>query len=113
MLHFITWGGGGWGDPLQRDPANWSVKEVAQGLVTVGRSASAYGVVAIVERRGGRRRDGSIAHRDDFAPIGTALGSVRLMARDIETLRANCEAETGLPAPSAAGVAATLAIAAE
>ena len=20
MLHFVTWGGGGWGDPLERDP---------------------------------------------------------------------------------------------
>ena len=20
VLHFVTWGGGGWGDPLERDP---------------------------------------------------------------------------------------------
>jgi N-methylhydantoinase B len=31
QLHFITWGGGGWGDPLARDPALLE-KEVKQGL---------------------------------------------------------------------------------
>jgi N-methylhydantoinase B len=33
QLHFITWGGGGWGDPLDRDPALVG-KEITQGLVT-------------------------------------------------------------------------------
>ena len=44
QLHFITWGGGGWGDPLDRDPALVG-KEITQGLVTVD-GAKAYGVVA-------------------------------------------------------------------
>jgi hypothetical protein len=30
QLHFITWGGGGWGDPLERDPALVG-KEIVQG----------------------------------------------------------------------------------
>jgi N-methylhydantoinase B len=44
QLHFITWGGGGWGDPLERDPALVG-KEIVQGLVTP-QGARAYGVVA-------------------------------------------------------------------
>ena len=33
LLHFITWGGGGWGDPLERDPELVGL-EIRQGLVT-------------------------------------------------------------------------------
>ena len=33
MLHFNTWGGGGWGDPLKRD-AEIVAADVARGLVT-------------------------------------------------------------------------------
>ena len=42
-LDFITWGGAGWGDPLERDPA-LVAKEVTQGLVSE-QGARAYGVV--------------------------------------------------------------------
>jgi N-methylhydantoinase B len=44
QLHFITWGGGGWGDALDRDPALVG-KEITQGLVTT-EGAKAYGVIA-------------------------------------------------------------------
>jgi N-methylhydantoinase B/oxoprolinase/acetone carboxylase alpha subunit len=43
VLHFITWGGGGWGDPLARD-AETVALEVRRGLVTV-EGALRYGVV--------------------------------------------------------------------
>ena len=43
ILHFITWGGGGWGDPLARDPELVAL-EVRRGLVTET-GALAYGVV--------------------------------------------------------------------
>ncbi|MBM0171427.1 hydantoinase B/oxoprolinase family protein, partial [Altererythrobacter sp. C41] len=43
VLHFITWGGGGWGDPLERDP-ELVAKEIVQGLLTP-EGARAYGVV--------------------------------------------------------------------
>ncbi|RVT93620.1 hydantoinase B/oxoprolinase family protein [Sphingomonas crocodyli] len=92
MLHFITWGGGGWGDPLQRDPA-LVAKEVAQGLVTV-EGARAYGVVIV---------DGAV---DDAATTKlradmTSPDPLPLFDHggSIEELRATCEAETGLPAP--------------
>ena len=42
-LHFNTWGGGGWGDPYQRDPA-LVLSDVNKGLVTV-KGALRYGVV--------------------------------------------------------------------
>ena len=51
QLQFITWGGGGWGDPLERDPALLA-KEVRQGLVTA-EGARRYGV-------GGRGRPAGV-----------------------------------------------------
>ena len=43
VLHFVTWGGGGWGDPLARDPELVGL-EVRRGLVTAD-GARRYGVV--------------------------------------------------------------------
>jgi N-methylhydantoinase B len=96
ILHFITWGGGGWGDPYDRDPALVG-KEIVQGLVTP-EGARAYGVVA--------GADGSV----DVAATEALRGKLRAERKDIpvfnfgpdiETLRKNCLAETGLPAPRA------------
>jgi N-methylhydantoinase B len=92
-LHFITWGGGGWGDPLTRDPA-LVAEEVTQGLVTV-EGARDYGVVLV---------DGTVD-----AAATTALRETMRAARvdtglfnrggTIEELRESCLADTGLPAP--------------
>jgi N-methylhydantoinase B len=94
QLHFITWGGGGWGDPLERDPALVG-KEISQGLVT-DEGARAYGVIASSK--------GVVD-----APATSALRSSIRAARaplplfdfgpGIDALRETCEAETGLPAP--------------
>jgi len=94
QLHFITWGGGGWGDPLDRDPAVVA-HEIVQGLVTV-EGARAYGVVIT---------DGAV----DTAATETLRATMRKerpatlptfdYGADIETLRSRCVAETGLPAP--------------
>lgn len=95
QLHFITWGGGGWGDPLERDPA-LIVKEIAQGLVTAD-GALNYGVVVAV--------DGTVdaaetdVLRSKMRSEREETGSPFNFGPDIETLRANCLAETGLPAP--------------
>ena len=94
ILHFITWGGGGWGDPLARDPA-LVAKEVGQGLVTV-EGARNYGVVIA---------DGAVdADRTEALRVKMRAARPTTLplfdyGPDIETLRANCEAETGLPAP--------------
>ena len=94
QLHFITWGGGGWGDPLERDAALVG-KEISQGLVTEA-GARAYGVVASDE--------GVV----DVAATNALRSSIRAArpplslfdyGPGIDALRKTCEAETGLPAP--------------
>jgi N-methylhydantoinase B len=94
QLHFITWGGGGWGDPMERDPALVG-KEIVQGLVT-SKGALAYGVVAgddgvVDEAATARLR----------AEIRSSRGELPLFnyGPAIDELRRNCAAETGLPAP--------------
>jgi N-methylhydantoinase B len=96
ILHFITWGGGGWGDPYDRDAA-LVAKEITQGLVTV-EGALAYGVVIAA--------DGSVdeAATDTLrAKLRAERGAIEVFdfGPDLDTLRANCEADTGLPAPEA------------
>ncbi|WP_439469303.1 hydantoinase B/oxoprolinase family protein [Blastomonas fulva] len=94
ILHFITWGGGGWGDPLERAP-ELVAKEIRQGLVT-SEGAKSYGVIA--------DSDGVL----DTAATEALRTTMRNERADlplfdygpsIEELRANCLAETGLPAP--------------
>ncbi len=94
QLHFITWGGGGWGDPLERDPALVAL-EIVQGLVRP-EGARAYGVV--VDMAGAVDTAATEKLRADMR---TARGPLALFnaGPGIETLRANCTAETGLPAP--------------
>jgi N-methylhydantoinase B len=92
QLHFVTWGGGGWGNPLDRDPA-LVAKEIAQGLVTV-EGARAYGVVIT---------DGEVDEAATAKLRAEMTAEIRNevfdFGGDIATLRAACEAETGLPAP--------------
>lgn len=94
VLHFITWGGGGWGDPLERDP-ELVAKEIVQGLLTP-EGARAYGVVITP--------DGSIdtpATDTLRKTIRDERGTVQVFdfGPSIDTLRTNCEKETGLTAP--------------
>ena len=94
QLHFITWGGGGWGDPLDRDPALVG-KEITQGLVT-SEGAKAYGVIA--------NDNGEIDQAaTDALRTSMRAGRGALPLFDygpgVEALRAACEAETGLAAP--------------
>jgi N-methylhydantoinase B len=94
LLIFDTWGGGGWGDPLARDPALVAT-DVKRGLVTVD-GAKRYGVVIAA--------DGSVdvaattTLRDQLT---TKRGEIGLFnfGGTIEELRERCLAETGLPAP--------------
>jgi N-methylhydantoinase B len=94
VLHYDTWGGGGWGDPLERDPELVGL-DVRRGLVTV-EGAARYGVVTAT--------NGAV----DFAATASLRSSLRSergplpmfnRGGDIELLRATCMAETGLPAP--------------
>jgi N-methylhydantoinase B len=94
LLHFITWGGGGWGDPLARDPALVGL-EIRQGLVTP-EGARGYGVVANSE--GVVDAAATQALR---AEMSASRGELPLFDHGpgIDALRENCEADTGLPAP--------------
>ena len=93
ILHFITWGGGGWGDPLERDPA-LVAKEVRQGLISSG-GALHYGVVC--DAQGSIDEAATSALRDKVQ--GQSSNELFDRGGTIEELRERCEAETGLPAP--------------
>jgi N-methylhydantoinase B len=96
VLYFNTWGGGGWGDPLERDADQVRV-DVSRGLVSA-EGAKRYGVViaadgevnsAATDKLRAKMRDG----REDsglFSFGGT-----------IEEIKARSLEETHLPAPEA------------
>ena len=94
VLYFNTWGGGGWGDPLERDPESVRV-DVARGLVSAG-GAARYGVVV--------GDDGSVdaaatqALRKEMA---AKRGDVGLFSfgGTIDEIKARALEETHLPAP--------------
>ncbi len=94
LLHYITWGGGGWGDPLDRGPELVGL-EIRQGLVTP-EGAKHYGVVA--DENGMIDSAATEALR---AEIKAKRGELPLFdyGPSIDDLRARCEEETGLPAP--------------
>ena len=96
VLHFVTWGGGGWGDPLERDPELVAL-EVRRGLVTA-KGAERYGVV-----RGRRRHAWTPRPRESLRDQMRADRPAELpvfdMGPPIEELLERCEEETGLPAP--------------
>jgi N-methylhydantoinase B len=95
VLHFVTWGGGGWGDPLQRDPELVGL-EVLRGLVTVQGARDGYGVACTAA--GEVDAD---ATRQLRARMEQERGGVEVfdMGPPMEQILARCEAETGLPAP--------------
>ena len=94
-MHFNTWGGGGWGDPLKREPEKVAA-DVARRLVTA-RGAARYGVVIGADGR----VDGPATERLR-RDMTAKRGSTALFDRgfkSIAELRARCKAETGFEAP--------------
>jgi N-methylhydantoinase B len=102
VLHFVTWGGGGWGDPLARDP-DLVALEVRRGLVTP-EGARRYGVVCTTDG------DPLLDMEVDVEATEALRARLRAARPDplpvfdkgpaIDELLARCEAETGLPAPT-------------
>jgi len=93
VLYFNTWGGGGWGDPLERDP-ELVLTDVWRGLVTVD-GAKRYGVVIA---------DGKIdtgATDKLRSEMQNKRGEFGLFDRGgtIEEIKARALDETHLPAP--------------
>jgi N-methylhydantoinase B len=97
VLHFVTWGGGGWGDGLERDPELVAL-EVRRGLVSAG-GARRYGVV--VDDDGVLDPAGTDALRTEIR--GGRVGELPVfdMGPGLKELLERCEEETGLPAPKA------------
>jgi N-methylhydantoinase B len=94
LLYFNTWGGGGWGDPCERD-AELVANDVARGLVSHG-GARRYGVVLL--------EDGGVdqqATEDLRAVMRDQRGDSGLFnfGGTIEEIIANCKAETHLEPP--------------
>jgi N-methylhydantoinase B len=95
LLYFNTWGGGGWGDPFQRDP-ELVRQDVARRLVTAD-GARRYGVVldadgAVDTEATASLRAELVAARGDDIDVFNFGGN-------LEEIRARCEADTHLPAP--------------
>ncbi len=95
VLYFNTWGGGGWGDPYQRDPE--LVRQDVERRLATREGARRYGVVLAED--GGvdteateKLRAELVAERGDDVPLFNFGGS-------IDEIKARCEAETHLDAP--------------
>ncbi|MDG2155240.1 MAG: hydantoinase B/oxoprolinase family protein [Gammaproteobacteria bacterium] len=93
LLYFNTWGGGGWGDPLERD-ADLVLADVNRNLATV-EGAKDYGVVII---EGAVDEAATTALRDEMRSSRAPIETFNL-GPSIDELRASCKAETGLEAP--------------
>jgi N-methylhydantoinase B len=94
LLHYITWGGGGWGDPLERDP-EIVAREVRRGLVSA-EGARRYGVV--VDHAGALDAAATTALRAEMKAGRNELPLFDF-GPPIEDLRQRARAETGLEAP--------------
>ncbi len=95
VLHYITWGGGGWGDPIMRAP-ELVVKEVAQGLIS-HTGARRYGVA--LDKDGHLDRHATEALR---AKIAAERPEVPIFnfGPSLEEVRFRCREETGLEPPT-------------
>ncbi|GAA6186574.1 hydantoinase B/oxoprolinase family protein [Aliiglaciecola sp. NS0011-25] len=94
ILYFNTWGGGGWGDPLLREP-QLVLDDINRSLVTI-QGALGYGVVI--------NDDLTInveATADLRAKMAAERGDVSLFdfGGDIADIKARSMQETNLPAP--------------
>jgi N-methylhydantoinase B len=94
LLYFNTWGGGGWGDPFDRDP-ELVRSDVERGLATA-EGARCYGVVLT--------GDGSVdmtATNELRTRLREARGEPELFnfGGSIEEIKARCKAETHLDPP--------------
>ncbi|KAJ3343233.1 hypothetical protein HDU93_009217 [Gonapodya sp. JEL0774] len=101
VLVYETWGGGGWGDPLTRDPEIVRL-EVRRGLVTK-EGAKRYGVVLTDELAVDVKATEAL--RAELAPkMKRPDGEVFNRGGTIQELAARALEETGVPAPTHPGL---------
>jgi N-methylhydantoinase B len=96
-LDFVTWGGGGWGNPLQREPTSVAL-DVRRGLVSQGAAHDMYGVVlgrdgTSVDDSATDRRRAELSRATPGKPTTFDLGPP--LAEVLE----RCVEETGQPRP--------------
>ena len=91
VLEWCTWGGGGWGDPLERDEELVG-KEVRRGLVT-REGARAYGVV--VDEKGRVDKEGTRVLRGEIR-AGRKEGEIIDRGGTLKELFERCEIEVGM-----------------
>lgn len=96
ILYYNTWGGGGWGDPLARDPA-LVAQDVARGLVTV-EGARSYGVVVT---DAGADSAATEALRAEMRAARGEITEIFNFGGSIEEIKARCAEETHLEPPVA------------
>lgn len=94
LFFFNTWGGGGWGDPLER-PAEMVLADVERGLVSVHGAAN-YGVVVTPALEIDRGATETLRKR-----LASERARVSLFDRGgtIDELKARCKAETSFEPP--------------
>ncbi|KAE8164571.1 Hydantoinase/oxoprolinase-domain-containing protein [Aspergillus tamarii] len=100
LLEWVTWGGGGLGDPLTR-PAERVALEIRRRLVTIDGARKNYGVVVNPDDLSVCEEE-TVALRESMKEDRDALGQTPEYDRggSMEELRESCLRETGLPAPS-------------
>ena len=97
VLYHVTWGGGGWGDPLTR-PAERVAFDVDAGLVTRKGAKKNYGVVLSKDLK--INNSATTKLRKEMAK---ARGKTKLFDKgfsSISELKKRCKAETGLEPPA-------------
>jgi 5-oxoprolinase (ATP-hydrolysing) len=98
LLEWVTWGGGGLGDPLTR-PAEKVALEVRRRLVTIDGARENYGVVINSESLT-VDESATEALRKSLADARGVESPKYDRGGSLEELRELCLKETGLPAPS-------------
>jgi len=96
MLYFNTWGGGGWGDPLER-PAEKVALDAKRGIVTA-EGAKRYGVVLTADLKVDEGATAALRRR-----MASERGETQLFdfGGTVEELKARCKADTHLEPPTA------------
>ena len=94
VLYFNTWGGGGWGDPMERDPELVRL-DVNRGIVTKD-GARRYGVV--IDNDGAVDQPATTKLREEMRSARGEQGLFNF-GGTIEEIKSLSLEETHLPAP--------------
>jgi N-methylhydantoinase B len=94
-LYFNTWGGGGWGDPLERDPAAVAL-DVRRRLVSP-EGAKRYGVVITTDNKVNDPATTELRRQ-----LSSSRGKIELFdfGGSVEELKAKCLSDTHLAPPT-------------